>query len=157
MQTIFMSAPGKTNSIENSLGLKKMAKKRENPDEDAPAGAEWAVLCKRRVQMLYKFKSRVTGELIMLEVNGRQVLEILGKDPARPGIIEAADAPAAIQTLEAAVAKEETDRKAAVEEAAARGEPEPRFEGISLRQRVVPLIDMLRRSEKAGKEIVWGV
>ncbi len=107
--------------------------------------------------MLYKFKSRVTGELIMLEVNGRQVLEILGKDPARPGIIEAADAPAAIQTLEAAVAKEETDRKAAVEEAAARGEPEPRFEGISLRQRVVPLIDMLRRSEKAGKEIVWGV
>jgi hypothetical protein len=31
--------------------------------------------------MLYKFKSRSTGDLIMLEVNGRQVLEILGKDP----------------------------------------------------------------------------
>jgi hypothetical protein len=29
--------------------------------------------------MLYKFKSRSTGDLIMLEVNGRQVLEILGK------------------------------------------------------------------------------
>jgi hypothetical protein len=107
--------------------------------------------------MLYKFKSRSTGDLIMLEVNGRQVLEILGKDPDAPGIIEAADAPAAIRALEAAVAKEESDRKAAIEEAAVRGEPEPRFEGISLRQRVVPLLDMLRRSEKAGKEVVWGV
>ena len=45
--------------------------------------------------MLYKFKSRSTGDLIMLEVNGRQVMEILGKDPDAPGIIEAADAPAA--------------------------------------------------------------
>jgi hypothetical protein len=35
--------------------------------------------------MLYKFKSRSTGDLIMLEVNGRQVLEILGKDPDAPG------------------------------------------------------------------------
>ena len=41
--------------------------------------------------MLYKFKSRVTGDLIMLEPNGRRVLEILGKDPGAPGIIEAVD------------------------------------------------------------------
>jgi hypothetical protein len=75
--------------------------------------------------MLYKFKSRSTGDLIMLEVNGRQVLEILGKDPDAPGIIEAADAPAAIHVLEAAVAKEEASRQAAIEEAAARGEPSP--------------------------------
>ena len=107
--------------------------------------------------MLYKFKSRVTGDLIMLEPSGRRVLEILGKDPGAPGIIEAADAPAAIHALETAVAEEEARQKAAIEEARARGEPEPRFEGISLRQRVVPLLDMLRRSEKAGREIVWGV
>ena len=107
--------------------------------------------------MLYKFKSRVTGDLIMLEPNGRQVLEIMGKDPGAPGIIEAADAPAAISALEAAVAKEEADQKAAIEEAVSRGEPGPRVEGISLRQRAVPLLDMLRRCEKAGKEIVWGV
>jgi hypothetical protein len=74
-----------------------------------------------------------------------------------PGIIEAADAPAAIHVLEAAVAKEEASRQAAIEEAAARGEPEPRFDGITLRQRLVPLIDMLRRSGAAGKEVVWGV
>ena len=107
--------------------------------------------------MLYKFKSRVTGDVIMLEPNGRRLLEIIGKDPGAPGIIEATGAPAAIQALEAAIAREEADQKAAIDEAAALGEAVPHFEGISLRQRAVPLIDMLRRSEKAGKEVVWGV
>ena len=107
--------------------------------------------------MLYKFKSRVTGDVIMLEPNGRRLLEIIGKDPGAPGIIEAADAPAAIHALEAAIVREEAEQKAAVDEAAAQGEPAPHFEGISLRQRAVPLIDMLRRSEKAGQEVVWGV
>jgi hypothetical protein len=107
--------------------------------------------------MLYKFKSRVTGDVIMLEPSGRRLLEIIGKDPGAPGIIEAVDAPAAIQALEAAIVREEAEQKAAVEEAAALGEPTPHFEGISLRQRAVPLIDMLRRSEKAGKEVIWGV
>ncbi len=107
--------------------------------------------------MLYKFKSRVTGDVIMLEPNGRRLLEIIGKDPGAPGIIEAGDASAAIHALEAAIAREEADQLAATTQAAEQGEPAPHFEGISLRQRAVPLIDMLRRSEKAGKEVVWGV
>src|SRR5438128_398173 len=40
--------------------------------------------------MLYKFKSKAAGDLIMLEPNGRRVLEIIGKDPAPKGIIESA-------------------------------------------------------------------
>jgi len=63
--------------------------------------------------MLYKFKSRVTGDVIMLEPSGRRLLEIIGKDPGAPGIIEAADAPAAIQALEAAIVREEAEQKAA--------------------------------------------
>lgn len=107
--------------------------------------------------MLYKFKSRVASDLIMLEANGRRVLEILGKAPGAPGIIDASQAAAAVRMLHAAVLKEEADQRAAVEAAAVNGEPVPRFEGISLRQRVVPLIEMLSRSEKAGKPVVWGV
>ena len=30
--------------------------------------------------MLYKFKSKITGDVIMLEPSGRRVLEIIGKD-----------------------------------------------------------------------------
>lgn len=107
--------------------------------------------------MLYKFKSKAAGDLIMLEPNGRRVLQIIGKDPDPKGIIEPPQMGAAIAALEAAIAQEEAEHKAAIDEAKARGEEPPRFDAISLRQRAVPFIDMLRRCEKADKEIVWGV
>jgi hypothetical protein len=107
--------------------------------------------------MLYKFKSQAAGDLIMLEPNGRQVLEIIGKDAQPKGIILPEQMPAAISALEGAVERDEAEHKALVEEARAKGEPPPRLEAISLRQRAVPFLDMLRRCEKAGKEVVWGV
>lgn len=107
--------------------------------------------------MLYKFKSKAAGDLIMLEPNGRRVLQIIGKDPGPKGIIEPHQMAGAIRALEAAIASDEAEQKAAIEEAQARGEVPPRFEGISLRQRAVPFIDMLRRCAQADKEIVWGV
>ncbi len=93
----------------------------------------------------------------MLEPNGRRVLEIIGKDPGPKGIIEPVQMPAAVQALEAAIAKEEADQQALAAEARAKGETPPRFDAVSLRQRAVPFLDMLRRCEKAGEEIVWGV
>lgn len=107
--------------------------------------------------MLYKFKSKATGDLIMLEPNGRRVLEIIGKDAGAQGIVLAEEMPAAIAALEAAIAREEEDQKRAIEEAKAKGEVPPRFDSVSLRQRAVPFIDMLKRASAAGKEIVWGV
>ncbi len=107
--------------------------------------------------MLYKFKSKAAGDLIMLEPNGRRVLQIIGKDPGPKGIIEPHQMPGAIHALEAAIASEEAEQQVAIEEAQARGEVPPGFESISLRQRAVPFIDMLRRCAQADKEIVWGV
>ena len=107
--------------------------------------------------MLYKFKSKAAGDLIMLEPNGRRVLEIIGKSPDAKGIILPEQIPAAISALEAAVAKEEADQKSLAEEAKAKGETPPRFDSVSLNQRAVPFLDMLRRCEKEGAEIVWGV
>jgi hypothetical protein len=111
--------------------------------------------------MLYKFKSKSTGDVIMLEPNGRRVLEIIGKDTksgaSKQGIVLAADMPAAMAALEVAIAQEEAERKAAIERALAEHKPPPRFEAVSLRQRALPFMDMLRRSAKDGHEIVWGV
>ena len=107
--------------------------------------------------MLYKFKSKAAGDLIMLEPNGRQVLQIIGKDPAPKGIIEPAQMASAIQALEAAIAHDEAQHKQADAETQANGEKIQRAEGVSLRQRAVPLVDMLRRAEQAGQDIVWGV
>ena len=102
--------------------------------------------------MLYKFKSKAAGDLIMLEPNGRRVLEIIGKDAQPKGIILPEQMPAAVAALEAAIDQEEADQKALVEEAKAKGEPPPDFEAVSLRQRAVPFLDMLRRCEKAARK-----
>lgn len=107
--------------------------------------------------MLYKFKSKAAGDLIMLEPNGRRVLQVIGKDPGPKGIILPEEMPAAIQALDAAIQREEAEQKAMVDEAKAKGEVPPKFDAVSLRQRAVPFIDMLKRCEKEGKEIVWGV
>lgn len=107
--------------------------------------------------MLYKFKSKAAGDLIMLEPNGRRVLEIIGKDPGPQGIILPDAMPAAIAALDSAIAREEEQQQAMIEEAKAKGEVPPKFDQVSLRQRAVPFIDMLRRCHKAGKEVVWGV
>jgi hypothetical protein len=111
--------------------------------------------------MLYKFKSKSTGDVIMLEPSGRRVLEIIGKDTkngaSQQGIVLAADMPTALAALEVAIAQEEAERKAAIEHALAEHKPPPRFEAVSLRQRARPFMDMLRRCSKDGHDIVWGV
>ncbi len=107
--------------------------------------------------MLYKFKSKATGDLIMLEPNGRQLLQIIGKDPAAKGIIEAAQMAAAILAVESALAREDAEQKNADDGSQAKAGKPGRSDGISLRQRAVPFVDMLRRAKEAGQDIVWGV
>jgi len=111
--------------------------------------------------MLYKFKSKSTGDVIMLQPNGRRVLEIIGKDTqpgsGDKGIILPEQMADAIAALEAAITQEEAERKALIAQALTNHESAPRFEPISLRQRALPFIDMLRRCEKDGHEVVWGV
>ncbi len=108
--------------------------------------------------MLFKFKSKATGDLIMLEPNGRRVLDIIGKAAGPSGIIQPGEMSAAIAALESAIAREDAERKAAAEEAGELDEQAAaRAEVVSLRQRAVPFIDMLRRAHAEGKDVVWGV
>jgi hypothetical protein len=106
---------------------------------------------------LYRFKSRETGDLVMLEPTGQRVLDILGKDPSGPGIILPKQMAAAVQALRDAVVQEEAEQKRLKEEAEANGDLPPEFDVVSLRLRCAPFIEMLQRCEQAGVEIVWGV
>ena len=107
--------------------------------------------------MLYKFKSKAAGDVIMTAPVGDAILRRIGREPAPQGIFEAADLPATIAALEAAIATDETARDAAESQARQAGHaPGPR-EGVTLRQRAWPLIEMMRRAQAAGQEIVWGV
>lgn len=109
--------------------------------------------------MLYKFKSRATADVIMLEANGRQLLQIMGKSPDPHGIVTVAQIPAAIAALEAAIAADEK-RDPAAAGASGRGAEEEerdaeRANTVRLHQRAAPLIDMLRRSAAEEADVTW--
>ncbi len=106
--------------------------------------------------MLYKFKSKDAADVIMLGPNGDQVLRLLGREPSPRGIIEPADMPAAIATLERAVTDDEADSQRRRDEAEDAGEAAPQA-AVTLRQRVWPLIEMMRQCHRDGQPIVWGV
>ncbi|MBL8318644.1 MAG: DUF1840 domain-containing protein [Burkholderiaceae bacterium] len=99
--------------------------------------------------MIYKFKSQATSDLIMLGPNGDQLLRLIGREPSAKGIIEPQAMFAAIADLQQAVAAEEADRE--------RGDAPRRPDAVSLRQRVWPMIEMMKRAQAAGEPIVWGV
>jgi Domain of unknown function (DUF1840) len=111
--------------------------------------------------MIYKFKSAAAGDLIMLEPQGKHLLQLIGKQPGPKGIILPGDMPAAIAALQAAVAAEEaaSQGKAGADlisdnPTADADAPAP---AISLRRRVWPFVEMLKLCEREGKEVVWGV
>jgi hypothetical protein len=102
--------------------------------------------------MLYKFKSKAAGDVIMLGPNGDQVMRLVGREPAAKGIFEVAHMPQLISALEQAVAAADAARKP--DDKA--DEPQGKGDGVSLRQRVWPLLEMLRRCQSANEVITWG-
>jgi len=106
---------------------------------------------------IFRFKSRETGDLVMLKPHGERILQALGKDPSGPGIIQPAEMGGAAQVLRAAADAEAAEQQRLKEEALARGEPAPEFDPVTLRHRIVPFIEMMQRCEQAQVEIVWGV
>jgi hypothetical protein len=102
--------------------------------------------------VIYKFKSKAAGDVIMMGPNGDQVLRLIGKEPAAKGIIEPAAMPAAMAALEQAIAADDAARKAAADDR--NDAPQDR---VSLRQRAWPLVEMMKRAQAANQEIVWGV
>lgn len=110
--------------------------------------------------MLYKFKSKVTGDLIMLEANGRQMLTILGKGDAAglaQGILVPGDMPAATAALVQAVAHDDAARATTHASTSPGDKAVERLATVSLRQRATPMLEMIRRCQAENTPIVWGV
>jgi hypothetical protein len=99
--------------------------------------------------MLYKFKSKATGNLIMLEADGDRIMEIIGKSPSAKGIMEVDEMAQALLALEQAT-------QSMLHSQTPDNNEEQRI-SVSLRQRAVPFMDMSRRCIKENHPIVWGV
>ena len=104
--------------------------------------------------MIYEFKSRATGSIIMTEPVGDAMLQAIGREPSSQGVITTEQMPDAIARLEAlSAANPPID-----DPGPSRGD----FDGdrgevpVSLSQRAFPLIEMLRTALAAGKDITWG-
>jgi hypothetical protein len=93
----------------------------------------------------------------MLEHAGDTVLGAMGIAPAAKGIIEAAAMPAAIESIESAIALEESTQDRTAAPPAGTDSTAEEFDAVSLRQRAWPLIDMMRRAHAEGAAIVRGV
>ncbi|MEK7345700.1 MAG: DUF1840 domain-containing protein [Pseudomonadota bacterium] len=111
--------------------------------------------------MLFKFKSKATSDLIMLEADARRLLQIMLGDDAAKGIVQFNDLPRAIAAMELAVAQDEADRKQRAEQVAPLvtgedGKPVV-LNGVRLSQRAAPMLKMLKRSLAEEADVVWGV
>lgn len=106
--------------------------------------------------MIYKFKSKAAGDVIMLAASGDRILRLMGREPSAQGIFEVADMPAAISAIEQAVAADEAARKQAEADAIAEGGKLPPSDHVSLRQRAWPLVEMLKRCHAEDAVVVWG-
>jgi hypothetical protein len=111
--------------------------------------------------MLYKFKSKCTGDVIMLQVNGQQVLKIIGKhseqEPSTKGILLPEQMTSALAALDMAIRQEDELLREALAQAKADQRPPPHTDEITLHQRAVPFMEMIRQCMKAREAITWGV
>ncbi len=104
--------------------------------------------------MIYKFTSKASGDVVMMGPQGDELMRLLGREPAPKGIIETDALPAALRALDAAVAAEAA---AAGGEASNSTDDAVREPAVGLRQRLWPVMEMLRRCQAAGQPVVWGV
>ena len=116
--------------------------------------------------MAYTFQSRATADLIMLKAAAEQILKLLDKPVNEAGILTVEQIPAALETLDQAVKADEARRQAIKDEMEGAGSGSKEQElaaaqesaqlgAVTLRQRVVPFADMLRRSAAEGKPVTW--
>jgi len=102
--------------------------------------------------MLYKFKSKVTGDLIMLEPDAKRLLKIMGREDQTKGIFLAEQISAAMAALEEAI---QAEADAMTDLAEPGGQQESKH--VSLRQRSLPMLKMLKSCKDQSADVVWGV
>lgn len=105
--------------------------------------------------MIYKFRSKAAGDTLMLGPQGDQFLRAIGREPAPKGIIEPPAMAGALAALQQAIEHDEAARAqlqaddAMLEDAGQ--------DPVSLRRRLWPMVEMIRRAQAADEPVVWGV
>jgi cyclopropane-fatty-acyl-phospholipid synthase len=113
--------------------------------------------------MLYEFKSKAAGTVVMTGAVGDRMLAIIGRAPSAQGVFTPEQLGAAIEALQSAITAEKLAPKPATpdsddDETAKQAEQaEQSGKSISLAQRALPLIELLTAARAADKPVTWGV
>ena len=89
--------------------------------------------------------------------SAEQVLQIIGKPVEPTGIITVAQIPAAISALVTAAEREQPPAETQTEESDEESREALGANFVSLRQRVYPLIELMREARAADVDVTWGV
>ena len=111
--------------------------------------------------MLYEFKCKVAGTVVMTQPVAERLLKIIGKPPAPAGVFEPEHLAGAISALQATVQREQagaaTNDPDNRDEEEDSGSAQDGSKRISLKQRAWPLLDLMKTALAAGQRITWGV
>lgn len=116
--------------------------------------------------MLYEFKSKAAGTVVMTGPVAERLLAIVGKPAGPQGIFTVEQMGPAIEALQAAIERERVELAAIDREARARDGDDPDAErerealaahNVSLAQRAWPLIDLLKTARQKEHPVTWGV
>lgn len=100
--------------------------------------------------MLVTFTTDDYGDIIMFGDVALALLHMMGHSRTVPGAILAADVPAALGRLRAAVAAARAAPPVVDEDEAETGEP-----AVSLAKRALPLLDLLAAAAKSNSRVMW--
>jgi hypothetical protein len=100
--------------------------------------------------MLITFNTPAYANITMFGDVALTMLKLMGHSATVPGALLAADIPAALQKLEAAV---EADRQSPQQEQPV--EDEDGEVPVSLSHRALPLIELLKAAAKANSNVMW--
>lgn len=114
--------------------------------------------------MIYEFKSRVTGTVVMNKGPAEWILGVIGKQPGTQGIITVEQMPAAIEALRKAIEEDKRAVREARRESAHREDEDSAGEDeespaavVTHGQRAWPFVEMLVEAHKGGRDVTWGV
>jgi hypothetical protein len=106
---------------------------------------------------MVRFSSKASGDVSMLDAHAHRLLEILGKPESARGVITTEQLPEAIARLDAAIAQEASVREQADDDEQDEKDDKSDDDDVSLAQRAYPLLDMLRRAQARGVDVIWGL
>jgi Domain of unknown function (DUF1840) len=105
--------------------------------------------------MLVTFRTSAYANIVMFGDVAKQLLELLGHSGTIPSAIKAEDVPAALARIEAAVERRRAEEVADVPEGDRSRDDYDAPRKVTLSQRALPLLELLRVAAANKADVMW--